>query len=1635
LCGYDPVNSCGDTCVSNCNATAECGKWAATKGAECPLNVCCSQFGFCGTTSDFCDDKCQNNCFNANEPSCSSNDVLKRVIGYYESWSSSRTCDSWRPGDLPASSLTHVNYAFALFQPWGGDWEVYLPDDQTNDLTALVQEFVDLKLDNPSLKCYLSVGGWSFNDGDSAKYWSTMSSTAAGRKSFAKSLYNTLLKYGFDGADLDWEYPVASERGGSADDKENYALLIKEIRTVFDASGSSFGLTFTIPSSYWYLRHFDVAKYLENGADWANMMTYDLHGVWDGTDPYIGKIVGAHTNLTEIAEGMDLLWRNNIDPSKVVLGIGFYGRSFELDVDTCTDPGCPFVGGGENGTCTQTSGILSYKEIMGIIESVDADPIWNEEAAVMYVTWNEIQWVSYDNGHTFQQKISWANDHCLGGIMIWALDQDTYDWQAMSALLNKTVDGSALLEGGSESSDDATALTHAYNAYTGADCYITGCQDYNKGQCKSGYSVLDYVHKGSYGVITDPDDHLCTTGTTTEYEDTDAQYRLICCPTDAMPSCTWAGGATDGLCTGGTDGICGDDFELVRDHYVDRTGSTACTLNSRSLCCSSSTTLGDKCSWTDCKQGCSNDQYAFTNESYYAGPNLNENSEMCDFEVSTFCCPSKDTLKNCDWYGCNDSCPSDKVLITQRSNLVIRALSSEEDFDCDSGMQKLCCDPPAATSDAPVDPKDLFEYPDENNFSYYYNPEATANDEAGNDAEEDPFAFVMIDGDTDAYDESLVDQWTFLDDDDSTILKRNVRKRNIFEARSDTFDNEVEKYRIKCSSLLQDSSGCQTIFSGGASNTIVKMPLYRGAGPYARVISLVPEGSTTGLNSRSSDDVYELTVDYDLAAASEEEKGDVNFRIDYTNLLEYWDDVTDKSPDKRKRWFGSFSAWLKKVTTIVKEDSGTLPLEYEQSHKLLHWENNCGGVDKTLDLDAYFHLGLDAQYAYYFEGAILPTPKLIAAYGYFSVEPEAEVLLTLRGEASFQSTSGEIEIISGITFPGMSIKGLISIGPALDLTGSMDTSLTVSGELNAGVVVSWPKAEVYFPQDSDGEAASITPGKLSDTDGDDEPDTFSVTPRLDASVSASGTLALGLTPKVKFGISVLGGNLMDGYVTAGVSNTVSLGVSATASTGLQGSAAEFCYWADYIYSLFLQADVSFVDGLAYWGSKYDVASPTDPITLIDKTCISYSSDDDTVSKRSDTSDRLVKEIDSDKGLFDAYFRCCNNETDVLKGYCDSTPDSTKRASTTCHEPPALFYNCAFFLDTKIGNENEETNKKTPSVSFIGICKNIKNYLQAHSMDANTGANWKLLTYINGGQSANRGDACGQKTKECSDEKMSMWPQAVQKAAKTSYKAAQAMDGYVESISCDEFPFNACEEGGTGAEVACVPDAQQGYQASINGLLSRIYDNIEKKSWKDIDTSGTNNHRKYTFSLMNYWTDRNSIPPYGGSLDSSASKNPSQNSGTGLLFVLGGVNLNGNPNLQWGPKSSGSQNNAFCAYAGKKSSKGSAPISNQPDAMGVYKYVQAKNKKTIYLQTTACRVTFTAAQTIAQRGLDPRNADNWEIQSVTIDEDGEDLGGYYYDAEKIKQHDDSWEEVEDKKGSYSIRRLRHLQQHQHGRHAN
>lgn len=240
--------------------------------------------------------------------------------------------------------------------------------------------------------------------------------------------------------DIDWEYPGAPDRGGNPDDTANYVTLLKTLRATFDATSRDLGLTFTVPSSYWYLRWFDLPNMIKY-ADWINLMSYDLHGVWDRDNP-IGAIVQGHTNLTEIKLAVDLLWRVNIPPAKVVMGFGFYGRSFTLADPSCSKPGCAFSGASNPGPCTATGGILAYYEIMDILNGATASkkratitPTYDEVDAVNYFTFDKDQWVSYDDARTFKQKVDWANGIGLGGALIWASDLGELFKQSSSSIV------------------------------------------------------------------------------------------------------------------------------------------------------------------------------------------------------------------------------------------------------------------------------------------------------------------------------------------------------------------------------------------------------------------------------------------------------------------------------------------------------------------------------------------------------------------------------------------------------------------------------------------------------------------------------------------------------------------------------------------------------------------------------------------------------------------------------------------------------------------------------------------------------------------------------------------------------------------------------------------------------------------------------------------------------------------------------------------------------------------------------------------------------------------------------------------------------------------------------------------------
>ncbi|KAH8896309.1 glycoside hydrolase [Thozetella sp. PMI_491] len=414
VCGAGP-DFCGDGCTSQCTWKSECDPgWGIqwSNASTCPLNVCCSKYGFCGTTSDFCGGAV------VSSPECSGKSSDARTIGYYEGWNAQHACGVMKPADIPLGYYTHINYAFALVDPT--TFHVVAMDSET---ASHYDEVTALKARQPGLEVWIAIGGWAMNDpGPYRTAFSDMARFEANQDAFFESLVMFMSTHGFDGVDIDWEYPVADDRGGIEADFADYVRMLSRLRNRLNGSGRKYGISITLPASYWYLRGFDIIN-LEPFVDWFNIMTYDIHGVWDSTVQSIGAFAYAHTNLTEINEGLELLWRNNINPERVNMGLGFYGRSFTMADPSCMTAGCPFTSGANGGECTGTPGVLSAAEIVKIIKNgatVTFDPV----AAVKIVTWDTDQWVSWDDAETLKLKQDFANKRCLGGTMVWAIDLD-----------------------------------------------------------------------------------------------------------------------------------------------------------------------------------------------------------------------------------------------------------------------------------------------------------------------------------------------------------------------------------------------------------------------------------------------------------------------------------------------------------------------------------------------------------------------------------------------------------------------------------------------------------------------------------------------------------------------------------------------------------------------------------------------------------------------------------------------------------------------------------------------------------------------------------------------------------------------------------------------------------------------------------------------------------------------------------------------------------------------------------------------------------------------------------------------------------------------------------------------------------
>lgn len=206
--------------------------------------------------------------------------------------------------------------------------------------------------------------------------------------------------------------------------------------------------------------------------------------------------------------------------SKVNLGLAFYGRAFTVSDTSCTTPGCTFESGGDAGPCSNSVGTLTNHEIEDIIAQYGLIPTLYQDAAVKTITWGD-QWVGYDDVDTWALKINFAKSQCLGGVMVWAVSEEstngTYADTMSSSTGYSSVNIKSVANGGGSAPLD---LDHH------SQCKWTNCGD----DCPSGWICIDRSD-------TTPDHQEPNMTGSTHCDG--AGNRKLCCPPGSFTICGW----------------------------------------------------------------------------------------------------------------------------------------------------------------------------------------------------------------------------------------------------------------------------------------------------------------------------------------------------------------------------------------------------------------------------------------------------------------------------------------------------------------------------------------------------------------------------------------------------------------------------------------------------------------------------------------------------------------------------------------------------------------------------------------------------------------------------------------------------------------------------------------------------------------------------------------------------------------------------------------------------------------------------------------------------------------------------------------------------------------------------------------
>ncbi|MFC9160270.1 glycosyl hydrolase family 18 protein [Streptomyces fungicidicus] len=337
-----------------------------------------------------------------------------------------------------AAKITHINYAFGnvvngqckLDDSYAATDKAYTADQSVSGtadtwdqpLRGNFNQLRQLKAKYPHIKVLYSFGGWTYSGG----FGQAAQNPAAFAKSCKQVVEDPRWADVFDGIDIDWEYPNACGLTCDTSGPAAFKNLSQALRAEF---GNDYLITAAITADGSAGGKIDAADY--GGAaqylDWYNVMTYDYFGAWDKAGPTaphspLNSYNGIPKEGFNSAAAISKLRAKGVPASKLLLGIGFYGRGW-----TGVSQAAP--GGTATGPATGTyeAGIEDYKVLK------NSCPATGTVAGTAYAHCGN-NWWSYDTPATINTKMAWAKSQGLGGAFFWEFSGDTANGELVGAI-------------------------------------------------------------------------------------------------------------------------------------------------------------------------------------------------------------------------------------------------------------------------------------------------------------------------------------------------------------------------------------------------------------------------------------------------------------------------------------------------------------------------------------------------------------------------------------------------------------------------------------------------------------------------------------------------------------------------------------------------------------------------------------------------------------------------------------------------------------------------------------------------------------------------------------------------------------------------------------------------------------------------------------------------------------------------------------------------------------------------------------------------------------------------------------------------------------------------------------------------